>query len=73
MKSYFNQAEDFRMEDEKKISKLKWFILNAVLNGDTQVEWNKYKLQCSYYIRDNLKYSNFYICDKDIRILAHIY
>ena len=35
MKSYFNQVEDFGTQDEKKMSKLKWSMSNAVLNGDT--------------------------------------
>ena len=72
MKSYFNQVEDLRTEDEKKMLKLKQSILNAVLNSDTQVEGDKYKLWHGYCIKDNLKDSNLHIGDKDIRILAHI-
>ena len=44
MKLYFNKAEDFRTEDKKKISKLKWSISNAVLNGNTIEEEDKYKI-----------------------------
>ena len=42
------------------------------INGNAQVEGNKYKLWYGYRIGDNLEYSNLHMGNKDIMILAHI-
>ena len=61
MKSHFNKAEDFGIEDEKKISKLEWSVSNAALNGDTMEEGDKHKLWHGHLIGDNFEDSNLCI------------
>ena len=72
MKVYFNQVEDFRIEEEKRMLKFKQSISNTVLNNDTMVEEDKCKLQYRYCIRDNIEDRNLSMGRDQIMILAYI-